>query len=583
MNAEPLPAAPATGDYWAALRRRLRPALWTAVGVLIAAIATAALWPPSYVSTGTILIEQQELPADLVQSTISSYADQRIQVIAQRVMTTENLLRIIDRYNLYPKMRRNEPREVVLEKMHQDVHLQMISADVMDPKQGRATKANIAFTVSYDSRSAQLAAQVANELITLYLDENVKTRKKLSADAASFLDDEANKLDKSIAQKEASLASFKDRHINALPDEIVVNRELLVHAEDELRDIDTQLRSLAQQQSYLDAQLAQMSPTSQVYTSTGERVLSPADRLKYLRTELARVSAIYSPDHPDVVRMQQEVDGLERANGSVDSTNDLERQLQDARARLADMQQRYAPDHPDVIRVQQQIDSLTQAMRAAPTRPPGTEAKPDNPAYIQIKAQKESTAAQTESLLQKRESLETKIADLQGRIASAPIVQRDFDALARELDNDQLKYREVRQKQMEAKLSENLEDEQKGERFTLIDPPLIPEKPASPNRWLLLSVGAILALALSLGVVVLLESRDSSIRNRRDLESLLQVPPLAVLPYFETREERARTRRARRLALAGAFGTVLLVLVLTHLLYRPLDVLWDVAMRKLAS
>src|SRR5271155_2812587 len=141
------PASPGIVQRWETLKRRRRPALYVAMAVLLAAIVLAFFWPASYQSTGTILIEQQELPSDLVQSTITSYADQRIQIISQRVMTTENLLQIIQRFNLYPRQRKRDSREQLLERMRSDVHFQMISADVMDPKQGRATKADIAFTV----------------------------------------------------------------------------------------------------------------------------------------------------------------------------------------------------------------------------------------------------------------------------------------------------------------------------------------------------------------------------------------------------------------------------------------------------
>jgi len=239
--------------------------------------------------------------------------------------------------------------------MRKDIHFQMISADVMDPRQGRATKANIAFTVSYDSASPELAARVANELVSLYLDENVKSRKRLSAEAESFLDDEANKLEQNIAGLEKSLASFKDRHANTLPDEELLNRESLIRSEDELRDIDTEMRALQQQSTYLEVQLAQLNPTAQVYTSTGERVLSPADRLKFLRTEYARLSGVYSPDHPDVQRLKREIAGLEADGGAVDSSNDLQRQLADAKTQLALLRERYSADYPDVVRLEKQM------------------------------------------------------------------------------------------------------------------------------------------------------------------------------------------------------------------------------------
>jgi succinoglycan biosynthesis transport protein ExoP len=582
----PAPRRITLGDRWQMMRRRRWPAIGTGLGVLLIAFAAALFWPPTFRSTGTILIEQQELPSDLVQSTITSYADQRIQEISQRVMTTDNLQRIIQRYDLYPKLRRNQPREVLLERMRKDIHFQMISADVMDPRQGRATKADIAFAVSYDSGSPDIAARVANELISLYLDENVKSRRQQAQDASQFLQSEAQRLDGTTKELQAKIAAFKDKHINTLPDQALLNNELLMRNQEELTEVDTQMRSLEQQSTYLDAQLAQISPSSQVYTSTGERVLSPADRLKFLRTEYARLSGIYAPDHPDVLRTKREIESLEKTVGQVDSSNDLQRQLEDARTQLAAARGRYGPDHPDVVRLERQVQTLTQALATNAGKQPATPTavpNPDNPAYIEVKAQREASQSQIESLRQKRADLSAKLTNLEGRLAAAPAVERDYSAMLRELEADQLQYREVQQKLLEANLSQNLEDQQKGERFTLIDPPLAPQIPSTPNRILIAAVGFMLSLVAALGMVALLESNDSSVRDRRDLEALLQVAPLAVLPRIVTGAEIRSRRRRQALSLFGAVGAIILGLVLTHLLYRPLDVLWAVAMRKLGA
>jgi uncharacterized protein involved in exopolysaccharide biosynthesis len=573
------------GERWRMLQRRRWPALYTAASVIALSSAAALLWPPTYRSTGTILIEQQELPSNLVESTITSFADQRIQQISQRVMTTDNLTRIIQRYDLYATLRARQPREVVLEHMRKDVHFQMISADVMDPREGRATKANIAFSVSYDNRSPETAARVANELVSLYLDENVRERRQQATDAATFLAGQSNRLDQSIKALQAQIAQYKDKHINTLPDQATLNNELLMRTEDELRDVETQLRTLAEESTFLDAQLAQISPSSQVYTSTGERVLSPSDRLKFLRTQYAQLSAIYAPGHPDVVRTKREIEGLEQAVGQVDSSNDLARQLEDARGQLATLQKRYAPDYPDVTRLQQEVKALEQTIADNAKRRPvvPTVATPDNPAYIQIKAQREAADAQRSSLQQKRAELAAKVTALEARLAEAPAVERDYSAMLRSLENQQLEYREVQGKQLDAQLAQNLEDQQKGERFTLIDPPLVPELPASPNRWLIVAFGLVLALAAAAGAVLVLEGRDHSVRNRYDLEALLQVAPLVVLPRLVTQMDRRRRRQRRLFAFSGAVGGLGVTLLMVHLLYRPLDVLWEVALRKLGG
>src|SRR5215831_9559642 len=210
-----------------AVRRRRRPLLITLAAGALITLALTLFLPPHYQSTGTILIEQQELPSDLVRSTVTSYADQRVQVISQRVMTTQNLLDIIRRYNLYPRQRSRESREALMARMRKDIAVKMISADVIDPRSGRPTSATIAFTVAYSNRSADQSARVANELTTLFLNENLTTRTKLADDAATFLEGEADRVSRHIAELETQLAQFKAKHPEELPELEQLNMQLL--------------------------------------------------------------------------------------------------------------------------------------------------------------------------------------------------------------------------------------------------------------------------------------------------------------------------------------------------------------------
>ena len=582
-----------------AIRRRRRQLLLVCGGVLLVTALAALFWPPRYSATGIILIEQQELPSELVRSTVSSYASQRVQVISQRVMTTENLMGIIQRYNLYSDLRRRRPREQVVKQMRADTELKMISADVIDPRDGHPTKATIAFSISYTSPSAELASKVANELVSLYLQQNIESRQQSSRDAAVFLTGESARLDKYIKELQAKIADFKEKHEDELPELTGFNEQLRLRMEEDIRDTDAQLRSLDQQVTFLDAQLAQISPTAQVYASTGERVQSPEDRLKYVRTEYARALAMYSPDHPDVQRLKREMEGLEAAvtvNADIakSEANDDRRQLEEAQTQLASARQRYSADHPDVVRLERLVASLQsrvpkEATESAVPRPSSAEmpadkpvnASADNPPYIQIQAQREAALSQMHSLHRKRDELERKLAVLEKHLADTPIVERDYNAMLRDLESAQNEYRMERLKQNEAQTAENLETERKGERFTLIEPPFIPEEPSSPNRPLILIFGLMFALAAGFGTVALLESTDPSVRGPKDLQALFSAAPLATIPVMLTTADRAHRRRWRRTALAGGAASFVLALVLIHLFYRPLDVLWVVALRRM--
>ena len=573
-----------------AVRRRALPALSTFVAVAAGAVTAAFVWPPTYTSTGTILIEQQELPSELVRSTVSTYASQRVQVIAQRVMTTENLMGIIQRYDLYPDLRKREPREEVVAAMRKATNLQMISADVIDPRNGQPTKATIAFTLDYSNRSAQLAAQVANELVSLYLQQNIETRQKTAQDAVSFLQSESARLSRDIDAQQVKIAAFKRKNENDLPELSQLNLTDLNQTQNQILETDTQIQSLEQQLIFLDSQLAQINPTAQVYDSTGQRVQSPEDLLKSLRSQYARDSALYAPEFPDVVREKREIAALEKSvpgEKPESIINDYRRQLEDARTRLADARHRYAADHPDVMRLQKLVDSLqaklqeearTAAGSAAGTVDPNVGA--DNPSYIQLRTQREAAVNERKALEGKRAALQARYDEYEQRLARTPAVERDYSEMLRDLASDQTQYAEIRRKLMEADIADNLETERKGERFTLIEPPLVPEEPASPNRPLIVILGFVAAFALAFGAILLLESTDGSVRNRQDLQQLVSVPPLATIPVMLTSLDFAARRRRRWYALGGTAATLILAVLAVHLFYRPLDVLWAIALRQ---
>lgn len=562
----------------AAVRRRARPMIITAGAILAAALLAATLWPATYRSTGTILIEQQEVPTDVVRAAVTSYADQRVQVISQRVMTSANLLSIADKYKLFPEDRDRETRDVIAERVRKNIKLEMISADVVDPRQGRATKATIAFSVSYESKSPILAARVANELTTLYLSENIETRKQMAAGTAGFLKDEADRLGKRVSELEAQVAKFKTANSERLPEFAQFTVQLIDRSQQELRDLDARMRSLDQQMVFLDSQLAQIDPSGVNY-SNGTHILTPRERLKMLRTDYAAGAAAYSAEHPDVKRMKREIELLSAQLGGVDASNDLNRQLIETRSELASAQERYGEDHPDVKRLQRQIVTLeTQLEELAATPSPVREEVADNPAFIQIRSQKVAAQNEKASLLVQASQVRQRVLDLERRQSLAPEVEREYSGLMRDLQGEQLKYAEVRQKHLEAQLAENLETERKGERFTLIEPPVVAQIPVSPNRKLIVLLGVVLSGGAAFALMFLLESTDSRIRDRNHVLQLLGVPPLAIVPIIELDEERRGFPHFRRMAGIGATATILALVVMAAAITQP-NAPWVVILR----
>jgi succinoglycan biosynthesis transport protein ExoP len=566
-------------SYW---RRRWTFHIVTGTAT-VATILLALLLPPTYRAMGTILIEQQEIPQELVRSVITSFADQRVQVISQRVMTTQNLLSLIERYNLYPDIRQKEPREVLLQKFKDDIGLHMISADVIDPRSGRPTQATIAFSVSYQNRSPELALKVANELTTLYLNENLTSRTQQSQQTSAFFTEESQREAAHIAELDKNLAAFKEKHHGELPELTQLNLQTVERTELELHDADNRLSALDSQRVLLEAQLAQISPNTQVYSDSGQRVFGTEDRLKALKSQLASYKARYAPDHPDIISTQREVDGLEKDVKSQDQTAERERQLADAKGKLAAAQQKYSDDHPDVVRLKHTVESLEKSV--AEEAAVGTKRiesnHADNPVYIQVKGQLDSLAVEKVSATKKRDELRAKLDDYDKRMAESPEVERQFRTMARDLESAQIKYQEILSKQTEVQVSQNLETERKGERFTLIEPPQPPEKPLSPNRKLILLVGLFMSIALGVGAVAARDAIDASVRGPGDIRLLLQVPALASIPIIVTAADRARRRRMVRYSWGGGIAVIFLAVVSVHLFVMPLDVAWASLMRRL--
>jgi hypothetical protein len=137
---------------------------------------------------------------------------------------------------------------------------------------------------------------------------------------------------------------------------------------------------------------------------------------------------------------------------------------------------------------------------------------------------------------------------------------------------------------MEAQVAQNLEADRKGERFTLIEPPLRPEEPVSPNRPVVFGVGLLMSLALAAGIAALLEAMDGTVRGREDMVTTFNAPPLAIIPQIVVRAEIVSPKGARHLRLAAgaaaAVGVCAIAMLAVHFLYRPLDVLWFVALRR---
>ncbi len=504
-------------DYIAILKRRALLLCLSFALILGVSLLVAVAIPPVYQSTGTILVESQQISADLVAASNSTYADERIEIIRQRVMTREHLIRIIDKYRLFADEGKLLAVSEKIDEMRRAIKVSLVNAEV----KGRGLS-TIAFRLSFEHQRPEVANKVANELVTLFLDENIKQRTERANETTEFLTREADKLRVELEKLENQVAAFKQEHADALPEHQELRMSMLSRTEAELKEIDRDYKTAQEELRFLDLELsaanAGLAPEA---NASGAAIEAPQD-LGSLKAEHARLLSLYKEAHPDVRAVKRKIDALEAAGVDAGASSPL------SQASL------------EVARVQAKIAAA--------------------------EARAGSLAGQKQILLGKIEDYERKILQM-------PQVERGLITLMRDHDNARKKYEEIRTKQMSAQISENLEQENKAERFVLLEPPLMPEKPVKPNRKKIAALGFFLALAGSGGLVVLLETLNQRVRGADALASVLGRRVLVSIPYIATQAELARRRRWIKLVIVSGAVTVTTFLVAVHLLYMPLDLL----------
>ena len=568
--------------YLALLRRRKTMILTVAASLLATSAAVAFLLPAVYRSTATILIEEQEIPPDLVRSAIATYADQRIETIKQQVLSHSTLWRIVEQYDLYKDLRKRSPTEEVLTRFAKDIQIEVMNVKVIDKRTQNPTQATIAFTLAYDGESAQLAQKVANELTSLFLGENLKTRERHAQETTAFLKRESENLSHHIQELEQKLSGVKQRADGALPELIQLNMQLLSQVQREVIDSDRDIRSLKERKTYLEGELAALKPHTPLISASGERLLDTGERLKSLRAQHASVSAYLKPDHPDLIKLKQEMSALEKEEGATDGREELSKRLMAERASLAALRERVGEMHPDVLRSRNVVASLERELQAAVAkRAQPSFVKPENPAYINIQSQLASTTASLQSQEAARVDLKRRMAEYAKRLESTPTVEPEYLDLVRDRENSVRKYQEITSRLMEAQVSAELEVQRKGERFSLINPPELPEKPDRPNRLAILLLGAFLALAGGVGTGLAADNLDRRIFTVDQLGHAMRGVPLTVIPYLPSEGDLVALGRRRAVFSLAGLGVVVAGALVLHMAWMPLDVLWFTIMRKL--
>ncbi len=368
--------------------------------------------------------------------------------------------------------------------------------------------------VSFSAPNGEMSAQVVEALVEKILQENTALRTSVAGQTLAFFEQEVERLNFELGEQGDTILEFKELNRDALPDSLDYRRTRQSSLQERILQQERELSGLRDRRSRL----------VEIYERTGRpdilgESLTPEQRqLRQLQDQLASALVIYSSENPRIKSLKAQIAALEAAN----------------------------------IRL-----GL------------GTEAAPNITAF---ELQLSDVDGQIEFLEEERTATIAELDTLNDSIDATPTNALRLGTLEREYDNLRLQYAEAASSLAEARTGNQIEAQSRGQRISVVEPATVPTMPSSPNRKLIVAAGLAAGFGLAIGVFLLLEFFNNTIRRTSDITSQMNIPVIGTVPYMETGMQTAM-RRGRIYLM---FGAMLLVgfggLYLIHIYYLPLDI-----------
>lgn len=482
-------------------RRRWLALLAFAVPLTVG-FSVAVFMPRIYQATVTVLVDRQQVPEALVTPTVTSTLETRLQTISQEILSRSRLEALIARFSLYPDLRKQVSPEEVIERMRNDIKLELKGVDVKGQRQ-----ATVAFTLSYLGSSPQTVALVTNTLASFYIEENLKVRERQATGTADFLRVQLEETKKRLDDLERGVSEFKRRYLGELPQQMDANLATLERLQMQLRlNADSQTR--AQERRTFMAALAESGSSGAAGTPE-----NPSALLAKLRQELIELRTRYTDQHPRVINTEAAIAAMTR-------------QLADAKAKGESQPGAAELGSPSGLRMR---EALTEA------------------------------ATDLKVLKAEESRLRAAIASYQERVEKIPQREQEFKELSRDYETTHQFYQSLLKRHDEAQVAESMEQRQKGEQFRIIEP-AVPSMQPVANRMRLIVMTILVSLGLGATAAVLAEQLDASFHTVDELRGHTALPLLVTIPTIVTEADAHRSRtRFRLAATAASVGLIALV------------------------
>jgi polysaccharide chain length determinant protein (PEP-CTERM system associated) len=477
-------------DYLAMLRRRMKVILIPALLAPLAGFLVSFLFPAKYTSQSLVMVEGQKVPEGIVKPMVTADLTERVATLQQRVLSQSALRPILEHSGL---VKPGQDMDDLIDKIRLNMTVEAVETDLSQigttkPKPGQSS-AVPGFYVNYTAANAREAQQICNELTSLMLEENLKSREDVARGTTDFLSKQVEDTKRNLDDLDSKLAAFKKQYMGQLPGDEDNNLKILMGLNSQL-DANTQSLSRAQQdKAYTESLLAQ---------------------------QIAAWKTSQSASNPQT----------------------LQQQLSQLQAQLIDLQARYTADHPDVIKTQadiaqvkKKLDEINNASDKTTGTTPDKESASEPPEIRQLRLQVHQYEDLIAQASRDQKKLQQEISTYQGRVALSPAIEEQYKQLARDYDNTQKVYQDLLADKSNSDIALKMEQQQEGELMRLLNPANLPDLPSFPNRLFFAGGGLGAGLALGLGLALWLELRDKSIRTQADAEAALELPMLVAVPW----------------------------------------------------
>jgi protein tyrosine kinase modulator len=473
-------------------RRRIVLVLLLAVLGGVAGFAAARVLPKRYTSKTLVLVQQPEVQP--VTPIATDNVNQRLATMQQQILSTARLEPVIHDLNLYPSDINRLSKDEIVDRLRQAITITAVA-----PMTETRAQNLPGFTISVVFETPQLAQKICSLITSMFIEEDIKVSRGVDFGTTQFLNEQLNQAKSKLDEQEAKLATFQRQHAGVLPEDSQTNMNLLNGQTSQLEAATQGVNRALQDKSFAESILAQQLSAWQA-SQAGANPETSDQQLEALQTQLATLQSKYTDDHPDVIKTKNDIAALKKKIAASDQ------QLKNAAPPDKNTSPKGEPTQ--ILQLRAQIHQYDQVI-------------------------KERTAQQ--------EQIKKQIETYQGRVAASPGVEQEYKLLTRDHQTVLDSYNDLMKKRDASAMSTEYDQSKQNDRFHVLDPANYPSEPSFPKLPIFAGGGLGAGLAFGISLALLLEMRDTSMRSEHDVEVVLHLPVLAMIPVIAPKAGKARS------------------------------------------